>query len=219
MKKTLDSTGSKKSLKIKNKIRTKLSLRKTLQPQRRLDFNKNFTLLKQSMKINDKTRKLEFDSLLKRLKAKFFKTINECLKKCLKQELKIKRLSQKFITDIKISSNKKILNYSIEQIYSLNNINMSYYYLKSKENILEDKFQILKEFLSITFTEAYNMYYESNQYYKDCENIKYQESEKFFELFKYTSENFIKYYKHSKGNFMKKKFLKNSKHFFITIQT
>lgn len=184
-----------------------------------MHFTKNFNQLKIKLNIFEKSRKYEFDSLLKRLKAKFFRVIHECLIKCLNDETTLKRIPQKFITDIKIPTNKKILNYTIEQIYSLNSINISFSFIGNQKKIIETNEDIYKDFIQLTFIEAYQMYQSSLQYQRDCEAVKLQESEAFYQLFVYISEIFINYYKLSKGNLMKKKIKNNSKYVFLTIQT
>ena len=202
-----------------NSINIEFNNNNSSKPTRKLNFNKNFNELKISLKILENSRKFELDSMLKRIKAKFFRAIHKCISKCLVDPTELKRLAQKFITDIKIPANKKILNYTIEQIYSLNNINISYSYLSSNQKIQENYDAIYNELLEMTFIQAYQMYFESNQFERDCQDVKIQESEAFFELFKYTTENFIDYYKFSKGNLMKKKIKNDGKCLFLTIQT
>jgi len=56
----------------------------------RIYCNNNFNKLKKYLNINQKCRKFELDSLLKRIKAKFFRVIHECILRCLKEETKLR---------------------------------------------------------------------------------------------------------------------------------
>ena len=61
------------------------------------------------------SRKSQIDSLLKKSKGKFFKTIHEVMNKCL--NIFVKRLPQCFITNITIEYNQKYLSKTIIQVY------------------------------------------------------------------------------------------------------
>ena len=70
-------------------------------------FQKYFSNLRKKLQIKS-SRKNNIDSLLKKVKGKFFKSINNCIKECL--NIKIKKLPQKFITNITIKYNQKYLD-------------------------------------------------------------------------------------------------------------
>jgi len=80
-----------------------------------LSFQGQFTFLRKSLKIKY-TRSIHIDSILKKCKGKFFKAVNDCLKKCLK--INIKKLPQSYITNISIKYNKKFLDFTIKDLYT-----------------------------------------------------------------------------------------------------
>jgi hypothetical protein len=143
-------------------------------------------------------RKTQIDSLLKKCKSKAFKTIHEALKKCL--NIKLPRLPQNFITNIKIDFNKIYLEKSILEIYKEHKIISSIEEFMSKKYLIEDKVQVFKDFLSLTFRNVFEYYINSKQYVKDYYHIQQREGEKFAILFNYISKIFIQYYTKSKGN-------------------
>ena len=65
-----------------------------------------------------KSRKNHFDSVVKKVKSKFLKAIYESLKFCL-HSCKIKRLPQNLIINTRIEYNKKVLNKTVEEIYTV----------------------------------------------------------------------------------------------------
>jgi len=138
------------------------------------------------------------DSLLKKCKSKVFKTIHEALKKCL--TIKLPRLPQKFITNIKIDFNKIYLEKTILEIYSEHNIIPSVEDFQNKQYLIEDKIDVFRDFLALTFKDVYEFYLNSKQYVKDYYNIGQREGENFAVLFNYISKVFIQYYIKSKGN-------------------
>ena len=72
--------------------------------EHRYSFQSIFSYLKKKMQIKN-TRKSNIDSLLKKCKGKFFKAIHDAIKLCL--NLLVKRIPQKFITNITIEFNQK----------------------------------------------------------------------------------------------------------------
>lgn len=161
--------------------------------------------LRNQLNLPKGQRIFEFDSLLKKVKARFFRTIQLCIKSCLVEKLKIKKLPQKFVTDIKIQSNKKLLNCTLEEIYFLNKIYFKDYFTgENLKKFSEDKLVILKQILASSYSRAFEYYLQSYQYEYDLQNIKTEENETFYRLFSFTAENFIIYYRENKGNIMKK---------------
>ena len=106
-----------------------------------ITFQGFFTFLRKSLQIKY-TRRIHIDSILKKCKGKFFKAINDCLRKCLK--INIKKLPQSYITNISIEYNKNFFDFSINDLYNYFNL-MSYpmdtilqknFCIKGKEHIL-----------------------------------------------------------------------------------
>ena len=148
-------------------------------------------------------RKTQIDSLLKKCKSKAFKTIHEALKKCL--TIKLPRLPQNFITNIKIDFNKVYLEKTILDIYQEHNIISSVEDFIQKKYLIDDKIGVFQDFLSLTFRNVFEYYINSKQYVKDYYHIEKREGEKFAILFNYISKVFIQYYLKSKGNRPKSK--------------
>jgi hypothetical protein len=143
-------------------------------------------------------RKTQIDSLLKKCKSKAFKTIHEALKKCL--TIKLPRLPQNFITNIKIDFNKIYLEKTILDIYQEHKIISSVEDFIQKKYLIDDKVGVFRDFLSLTFRNVFEYYINSKQYVKDYYHIEKREGEKFAILFNYISKVFIQYYIKSKGN-------------------
>jgi hypothetical protein len=166
--------------------------------KRRRVIHANFNILKKTLKLENFMRKTQMDSLLKKCKSKVFKTIHEALKKCL--TIKLPRLPQKFITNIKIDFNKIYLEKTILEIYSEHNIIPSVEDFQNKQYLILDKIDVFRDFLALTFKDVYEFYLNSKQYIKDYYNIAQREGENFAVLFNYISTIFIQYYIKSKGN-------------------
>jgi hypothetical protein len=170
--------------------------------KRRKNLHSNFLLLKKKLNLDQFMRKTQIDSLLKKCKSKAFKTIHEALKKCL--NIKLPRLPQGFITNIKIDFNKIYLDKTIYDIYNEYNIITTVEDFIEKNYLLEDKVNLFKDFISLTFRNVFEYYINSKQYIKDYYHIHQREGEKFAILFNYISKVFIQYYTKSKGNKPKK---------------
>ena len=147
-------------------------------------------------------RKTQIDSLLKKCKSKAFKSIHEALQKCLK--MKLPRLPQQFITNIKIDFNKYYLEQTILKIYQENKLIESFDNLIDKNLILPNKEKTLQIFLNLKLKDVIDYYINSKQYVKDYLHIYKREGEKFATLFDFISSIFIQYYIKSKGNKPKK---------------
>jgi hypothetical protein len=166
--------------------------------KKRRSMHASFMFLKKELKLENFKRKTQIDSLLKKCKSKAFRTIHEALRNCLKA--KLARLPQAFITNIKIDFNKKYLDTTILDIYKENGVITSVEDYKEKDFIVEDKFDVFKNFLSLTFKDVFESYITSKQYIKDYHHIKDREGEGFAILFNFISKIFIQYYTKSKGN-------------------
>ena len=67
--------------------------------EERVSFPKSFSYLRKKLQIKQ-SRKTHIDSILKKCKARFFKAISDCIKQCVK--IQIKKFPQSFITNISI---------------------------------------------------------------------------------------------------------------------
>jgi hypothetical protein len=178
--------------------------------KKRRSLHSTFLLLKKKLNLEQFMRKTQIDSLLKKCKSKAFKTIHEALKKCL--NIKLPRLPQYFITNIKIDFNKIYLEKTIYDIYKEYKIIPSVEEFINKKYLMDDKISIFVDFLNLTFKNVFEYYVNSKQYVKDYYHIMNREGENFAILFNYISKVFIQYYTKSKGNKPKNK-LKNSENF------
>ena len=176
-----------------------------------LSFQGLFTFLRKSLQIQY-TRSIHIDSILKKCKGKFFKAVNDCLKKCLK--INIRKLPQTYITNISINYNRKFLDFTIKDLYtyfkltpySMEVILLKDYFHKGKENYF--KYIYLSK-----VTDLYLEYLQSKRYKKECEIMKRHKGIKSIFLHQFVAENFINYYSYSKPHLrkLKKINLKESK--------
>ncbi len=165
-------------------------------------FHLNFLEFKKVLNFKRSQRKTKIDSILKKCKSKFFRAVQEAIKKLTNDSNLINRLPQSFITNINIDNNKEYMNKTILQIYLDLKIIQSqsdFYYGISPENVMK-----LNQFIYMTYTELFNYYITSQRFKRDCESIREKEGEKFEILYKYVSKIFIHYYSLSKGNKPKK---------------
>ena len=177
-------------------------------------FHLNFLEFKKVLNFKRAQRKTKIDSILKKCKSKFFRAVQESIKKLTNDSNIINRLPQSFITNINIDYNKDFMNKTILQIYTELKIVQSendFYHGINTESILK-----LNQFLRMTYTELFECYINSQRFKKDCEGIREKEGEKFEILYKYVSKIFIHYYSLSKGNKPKKsedseKYLQNQR--------
>lgn len=177
-------------------------------PSSRNIFQANFIKLKKYLRMKNNVRKTQIDSVLKKCKSKFFKSIHQVLKKCIKG--KFRRLPQKFITNIKIDSNKNYLSKLVIQIYQSHGALQNLEALYDQNLVKNDMKNLLDEFLNLTFKQAYELYTKSEQYLRDYQRIRDKEDDNFAILFYYCSKIFIDYFTLSKGN--KKKNLAKDAH-------
>jgi hypothetical protein len=161
-------------------------------------IHSNFFFLKNKLNLTGFKRKTQIDSLLKKCKSKAFRTIHEALKNCLK--IKLLRLPQNFITNIKIDFNKKYLNKTILEIYKEHGIIESIEDYIEKGYLLENKIDLFRDFSSLTFRQVFEKYLDSRQYIKDYNHIQKREGDGFAILFNYISKVYVVYYEKSIGN-------------------
>ena len=173
------------------------------------EFHSNFMDFKTVLNFHRPLRKTKIDSILKKCKSKFFRAVQDSIKKITNDLTQINKLPQSFITNINIDYNKNYMNKTIFEIYkSLNLVN------QEKEffiGISQDNIPKLKLLLNYTYSQLFNVYTESQRFKEDCEVIREKEGEKFEILYKYVSKIYIRYYSLSKGNRPKKIYQKNQK--------
>ena len=161
-------------------------------------FQKYFSILRKKLQIK-LSRKNNIDSLLKKVKGKFFKSINNCIKECL--NIKIKKLPQKFITNITIKYNQKYLDKNVLDIYNEFHI-LPKDYEKFMKNNKKEYFKIL---ISYNLKELFSVFLESDRYKIELKTIEKNFGKKNGILFEFVSKNFINYYINSKAHLFKEK--------------
>ena len=166
-----------------------------------MTFQGFFTFLRKSLQIKY-TRRIHIDSILKKCKGKFFKAINDCLRKCLK--INIKKLPQSYITNISIEYNKNFFDFTINDLYNYFNL-MPY----PMDTILQKNFCIkgketyFKYIFLSKINTLYSFYIQSNRYKKEIESMKKSKGIKMVFLYQFVAENFVNYYYYSKPHIKK----------------
>lgn len=174
-------------------------------------FHSNFLEFKKTLNFRKSLRKTKIDSILKKCKSKFFKAVQESIKKITNKSIHIGRLPQFFITNINIDYNKEYMNKTIVQIYQ------DLHIIQNEKDLFvglsQEKLLQLCKLFRMTYSELFNYYIASQRFKEDCEQIRQKEGEKFEILYKYVSKIFIRYYSLSKGNKSKRidAKIKNSK--------
>ena len=165
-------------------------------------FQSIFSYLRKKLQVKY-TRKSHIDSLLKKSKGKFFKAVHESLKICL--NIIIKRLPQKFITNITIEYNQKFLNKTIIEIYREFNILPSLDEIFTKNLCNVDKIDYLKEILNSNFYNLYETYTESERFKRDINEVRTHEGKRNGLLYEFVANNFCIYYLYGKAHIQKEK--------------
>ena len=172
-----------------------------LPKEERISFQKSFSFLRKKLLIKQ-SRKTYIDCILKKCKGRFFKAINDCLKKCLK--IHIQKFPQNFITNISIENNKSILELTVQDIYK--KFNLSNLDLEDciKEGFCyKEKEKYLKYICYSKISDLYLLYIESKRYKSEIKYIKDIIGEKMYLLYIFVSENFINYFLFSKPQYQK----------------
>lgn len=165
-------------------------------------FQSIFSYLKKKMQIKN-TRKSKIDSLLKKCKGKFFKAIHDAIKLCL--NLLVKRIPQKFITNITIEFNQKNFEKKIIDIYHEFNLLPSIDEIIEKKLLRKGKEDLFKEIAACNYQELYEMYIKSERYKGDTEKIKKKEGQKLALLYNFVAKNFSVYYLYGKAHIQRDK--------------
>ena len=169
---------------------------------KRTTFQKSFSYLRKKLLIKQ-TRKTYIDSILKKCKARFFKAISDCLRQCLK--IQIKKFPQSFITNISIQYNKSILHLTVKEMYkkfNLSKINLEE--CIEEDLCYKDKKNYLKYICFSRISDLYLLYTQSRRYKREIQYIKNNVGLKMFLLHSFVSDNYVNYYLFSKPHFCKK---------------
>ena len=168
-----------------------------------MTFQGFFTFLRKSLQIKY-TRRIHIDSILKKCKGKFFKAVNDCLKQCVK--INLKKLPQTYITNISIEYNKQFLDFTINDLY--NYFNLSPYPMETilqKDYCVKGKESFFKYIFLSKIKNLYSIYIQSKRYKRELESMKRQKGIKMVYLHQFVAENFISYYCYSKPHIKKNK--------------
>ena len=123
-----------------------------------------------------KSRKNHIDSLVKKAKSKFLKAIYDCLKFCL-HYYDLNRLPQKFIINTRIEYNKKVLNKTLEEIYTEFNLLSTYETLVQNNMVKKDKEEYLYFLMKSKLKDIYKYYISSDLYKLDKKTIESKSGE------------------------------------------
>ena len=178
-----------------------------LPQEERVSFPKSFSYLRKKLQIKQ-SRKTHIDSILKKCKARFFKAISDCLRQCVKFELK--KFPQSFITNISIEYNKYILKMTVFELYKILNLSNDILDKSDQNCFYNGKESYFKYIYYSKISDLYISYIQSKRYKREIENMKKNLGIKMLLLYEFVSENFINYYAFSQPHFCKNNILKNS---------
>lgn len=176
---------------------------KLLPKDKRTSFQKSFSYLRKKLQIK-LSRKTYIDSILKKCKRRFFKAINDCLKRCTKKN-NIKKIPHDFISNISIESNKYIFDKTFKELYQ--NFNLSSMDIDefiNEGNCKKGMEKYLRFIISCKISDLYILYTESKRYKNEINFIKKNLGTKMVLLYKFVSENFVNYYLFTKPHLCKK---------------
>ena len=117
----------------------------------------------------------------------------------------VKRLPQKFITNITIEYNQKYLKKNIIQIYQDFNLLPDYDTLKEKGLIKTNKKQPFEQFCTYNLMNLYNIYLESQRYFNEINEVKKHDGRRIGLLYQFVSKNFCNYFENNKPHMVKTK--------------
>ena len=156
-----------------------------------------FKFLKEKYGIKNK-RKNRMDCIIKKAKTRFLNAIHETVKFCV--NLKVNKLPQFFITNIKIEYNKMYLNKTLEQIYTEFNIIPSLKELIDKNVIKKGKKELFIKLMNSSLKDIYQCYLSSDLYNYYRMYIMKKEGEGSAKIYDYIAHNICKYFIYNKGN-------------------
>ena len=174
-----------------------------LLPQdKRTSFQKSFAYLRKKLQIK-LTRKTYIDSILKKCKARFFKAIYDCLRKCTKKG-SIQKIPQNFIINISIENNKNIFEKTFQELYqdfNFSPINIDKFIEEGK--CIKGKEIYFRYIYSTKISQLYYQYINSKRYKSEVDYIKNNLGLKMELLYKFVAENFVNYYIFTKPHYCK----------------
>ena len=156
-----------------------------------------FKYLKEKYNINN-SRKNRLDCIVKKVKTKYLNAIHEAIKYCV--NIKVGKLPQYFITNIKIEYNKFYFNKTVEQICREFNLLPSLNELINKNLIKIGKKELLINLMNNSLKDIYQYYLISDlyKYHRMC--IIKKEGENPGRLYDYVAKNMCIYFIYNKGN-------------------
>ena len=178
-----------------------------LPQEERVSFPKSLSYLRKKLQIKQ-SRKTHIDSILKKCKARFFKAISDCLRQCVKFELK--KFPQSFITNISIEYNKYILKMTVFELYKILNLSNDILDKSDQNCFYNGKESYFKYIYYSKLSDLYISYIQSKRYKREIESMKKNLGIKMLLLYEFVSENFINYYAFSQPHFCKNNILKKS---------
>ena len=161
-------------------------------------FYSKIKYIRKKYNIN-KSRKNHIDSVVKKAKSKFLKAIYDCLKFCL-HYCDLNRLPQKFIINTRIEYNKKVLNKTLEEIYTEFNLLPTYEILVQNNMIKKDKQEYLYFLMKSKMKDIYKYYISSDLYKLDKKRIESKSGEGVVILYDFVATNICEYFLLNKGN-------------------
>ena len=175
--------------------------------EERVSFPKSFSYLRKKLQIKQ-SRKTHIDSILKKCKARFFKAISDCIKQCVK--IQIKKFPQSFITNISIEYNKYILKLTVYELYQIFNLSKDVLDESNENCFFSGKERYFKYIYYSKLSDLYISYIQSKRYKREIESIKYNLGMKMLLLYEFVSENFVNYYTFSQPHLCKNHNLKHN---------
>ena len=161
-------------------------------------FYSKIKLIRKKYNIK-KSRKNHIDSLVKKAKSKFLKAIYECLKYCL-HSCNLSRLPQKFIINTRIEYNKKVLNKTVEEIYTGFKLLPTYETLMQNNQVYKNRQEFLYSLMKTKLKDIYKYYISSNLYTIDKKRIESKSGEGVVKLYDFVATNICEYFLLNKGN-------------------
>ena len=162
-----------------------------------------------------KSRKNHIDSLVKKAKSKFLKSIYEGLKYCLNSY--INRLPQKFIINTKIEYNKRYLNLTVEEIYTEFKLLPTLDVIIESNMVQKDKKDLLYVLMKTKLKDIYKLYIISDLYKYEKRKIEKKSGKGVAQLYDFVATNICEYFLYNKGNHrnncfnnLSKKFIKKN---------
>ncbi len=156
-----------------------------------------FKYLKEKYNINN-SRKNRLDCIVKKVKTKYLNAIHEAIKYCV--NIKVGKLPQYFITNIKIEYNKFYFNKTVDQICREFNLLPSLNELINKNLIKIGKKELFINLMNNSLKNIYQYYLNSDlyKYHRMC--IIKKEGENSGKLYDYVAQNICIYFIYNKGN-------------------